>query len=617
MHRALGSILGVLAGGRALAGHPVSLSLGDLGSRLGTSQLRLDELGGLFSVVTFSVAAASCLAPPLTRSDRAPQRARLPAAVALSLFSVMLVLAADHLFVLLFGWEALTLAFFLLTGFDRHEAGADGAAVLAATFGKVSGVLLLVGGLLAATGGGLSYRALASAPSASSSPSSSVALALLLLGFAIKVGVAPVQIWLPRSYTTAPAGARAVMAGAAVNVGFYGMWRSLDLLGPAPAWLAVVVLLLAGTTAILGIAHAAVHPDLPGLIAWSSVENAGVISAGFGVALVGSNTGDSRLMAVGLLASTAQVIAHALGKSLLFVVAAHAEHLRGTTSLEGLRGVAREAPWAGVGLVVGAMTLAGLPLTAGFASEWFTLEALMQQFRIDHLGMQLASATAGALVALTIGVAGLTFVRLLALTAFSGGKPAHQRREEPWGLRVAVVVLVAGCLGAAMAAPWEVTIISRGLRPLVGETTERAHTSPFVLQPVFSQFSSLSPSWLWVMLPCLELASALVAALLSGARLWRVRRVPAWSSASPGVERGVGYTSFGYANPMRKVLFNILLTRHQLHEVERAERTEAALLSGEPGPGVEGQENRTYPAVDLVYRVDVVEVVERYLYQPA
>jgi formate hydrogenlyase subunit 3/multisubunit Na+/H+ antiporter MnhD subunit len=534
---------------------------------------------------------------------------RLAATVAFALVSVLVVLSADHLFTLLFGWEGLTFAFMLLAGFDRHRPAARRATLLAGTFGKMSGAFLLAGGALAAaSAGGLSLADLASAAPAP------WPMTLLLIGFAIKVALAPVQVWLPTTYATAPAPARAVMAGAAVNVGFYGMWRTLELLGPAPASLAVCVLVLAGVTAVLGIAHAAVHPDLRGLIAWSSVENAGVISAGFGVALAGSATGDELLVAAGLVAATAQMVAHALGKSLLFVAAAQIERVRGATDLESCRGISRELPWTSAGLVIGAVTLAGLPLTVGFASEWLTLESLMQQFRIDDLPIQLASATAGALVALSVGVAGVTFVRLVALTAFSSPDRHRPRRHEPRAQSVAVLVLGAGCLGMAAAAPWEVDLLVAGLRPLVGRAAAGAHASPFVLQPVYAGFSSLSPSWLWLVLPTFTGVAAAVAWSLSGSRVWKVRRVPAWSSASPGVDRGVGYTSFGYANPMRKVLSNILLTRSQLQQIERAERIEAGRLAGDDagprnGAGRDG--------ADRTYEVDVVEVVEQFMYRPA
>ncbi len=600
---AVGCGLAVWAAARALTGAVVSLPLGvlgDLGTGLGTATAGLDRLSGLFAVVTFGVALPACVTGLRAPSAGPP---RTSAAVAACLASVLVVLTAQHLFLLLLGWEGVTLSFFLLTGLERSRPESAPAALSAATFGKASGAAVLLGGLLAARPGGLSFADLGHLHGARGD----VAFALLVLGFAIKVGVVPVQIWLPPTYAAAPGPARAVMAGSAVNIGFYGLWRTLELLGPPPAWLVIVVLVAAGVTAALGIAHGAVHPDLRGLVAWSSVENAGVIGAGYGVALIGSRVGDERLVAAGLLAATAQVIAHALGKSLLFVTVREVEQARGSTDLDTLRDVTRSQPWVGAGLVVGALTLAGLPLTAGFASEWLTLESLMQQFRIDELGMQLASAVAGALVALSVGIAGVTFVRLVALTAFGGG-PRVPRRPAPLAVKVAVGLLVAGCLGAALAAPAEMRLITAGLRPVVGDAAAGARASTWDIQPVYPGFSSLSPSRLWLVIPGYALVLLVVVLALPGHRLRTLRRVPAWSSASPGVDRGIGYTSFGYANPMRRVLANLLLTRGQLQEISAAERRTATHPAEVPRPD---------PGNALAYRVDVTEVVARYLYQPA
>ena len=116
-------------------------------------------------------------------------------------------------------------------------------------------------------------------------------------------------------------------------------------------------------------------------------------------------------MAAGLLAATLQVIAHTAAKSLLFICRAGIEAATGTDELDGLRGAGRRAPWSGTGLPIGSLTLAGLPPTAGFVSEWFLLESLMQQFRVPGLGYRLVLALTGAAVALTAGFAGVTFVR--------------------------------------------------------------------------------------------------------------------------------------------------------------------------------------------------------------
>jgi hydrogenase-4 component B len=628
-----------VAGARALTDRDSTLGLGSLGG-LGDSRLTVDRLSGLFLLLCFAIATLVLLAA--TGLIASMVRPRLAASVALCLAAVALIITAQHVFIFLFGWEALTLAFYLLSGHDRRLVGRGRAAMLAGGFGKLSGALLMLGFLvLAAHAHSLNFAAIATSHGGATWDAGYV---LLLFGFGIKVGWVPLQIWLPPAYAAAPGPARPVMAAVAVNVGFYGMWRILQLLGAPPVWLVVIVLITAGLTAILGIAHAAVHPDLAYLVAWSSVENAGIITAGYGAALVGAVTHNDKLVAVGLLAGFLQVTAHAVGKATLFVATAAAEQELATTDLDQLRGVARRLPWTGAALIVGSLTLAGLPLTAGFASEWFTLESLMQQFRIDGTSMKLATAFAGALVALTVGVAGVTFVRLVSLTAF--GHPSspetvlHRPERRPL-LRVGIGALIAGCVGLSVVAPLEVRVISAGLAPLSGGIDAGARQSPWVLQPVFAEFSALSPTWLSIVLPLMFLAIALFAAIVSRGRLLRVRRVPAWTSASIGVGRQTQYTSFGYANPMRKVLANLLRTSSELRAKSMpatatgdplpafaAGSTPAAVVAASDnghgagservgGPGTitkPSPSEETEPAMG--YRVDVVEVIERYVYLP-
>jgi len=596
---ALGCVLFVAVGALGLAGDAQTVSIADL---LGPIGLRVDPISGLFLVIAFGVAAPVAIAALAGDADRRP---RLPSAVAFVLIATALVLCARDLFVLLIGWESLGFAFYLSVGFDRSRPGRPRASVLAMGFSKVSGAALLLGGLLLATQS--HTLTLVDLGHGAGGPLASLAYAILVFAFATKVGLVPMHVWLPPSYASAPGPARAVLAGVAVNVGFYGLWRTLDALGAPPAWLAGTVLVIAGISAILGITHAAVHANLASLIAWSSVENAGVIVAGFGVALVGAVSHSTPMTAAGLIAGTAQVCAHALGKSLLFVSAADIEAAVGTDDLDRLRGVVRIRRVSGIGLMIGSLTLAGLPLTAGFASEWLTLEALMQQFRTDDLALQLCTAVSAVLVALTVGVAGIAFVRVIGLTVF--GRPHAKVRDSashhrsPWSQTAGVVLLASGCLAAAAFAPGLIRLIAQGITPIVGKTGFGALAGSWVLQPVYPGFSALSPSWLWIVIPSYVLVIALMTLAFSGRRMFAVRRVPAWTSGSRGIAGGKGYTSFGYANPIRKVLAALLLTRHELREEE--ERT-----GGQVGDG------RGVRAARLGYTVDVVDVVERYLYRP-
>jgi hydrogenase-4 component B len=675
-----------VVGGFAVAGRPVTLNIsGWLATPLPgqpTLGLAADRLSGLFLLLALGAAVpvSVAFADWATRVGGAATR-MLACGYALALGSVTVIVTAQDAFTLLFGWEALTAAFYLLAGASRRDPDRVGAARVTVVFGKVSGAALLIGLLLLATRAhSISLSSFAHVPDG---PARTTALVLLLAGFAVKAGLVPFQVWLPRGYAAAPGPARAIMAGVCVNVAFYGLWRTLALLpGRPPDWLAAIVLLLGGASALLGIAHAAVSSRLSRVIAYSSVENSGLIITGFGVALTGASIGNRQLVAVGLLAATLQVAVHTIAKSLLFTAAAgieaagidatQAQQAWGQRAadvkamyghpapadggraapdgpdgpdgsnddLERLRGAGRRAPWSGAGLAIGAVTLAGLPPTAGFVSEWFLLESLMQQFRVSTLEGRLTLALAGAAVALTAGFAGVTFVRLVGLVVLgppaSGGHglPGVSRKpggsEYRWPGRIGLAFLSACPLAFAMVTPLEIRVIAAGLSPAVPTgLTLGALKSPWVLQPVFAGFSILSPSWLWVEMPIMLSLVVLLTSALSGRRLIRVRRVPAWRSATIGVEGEASYTAFGYANPTRRVLASVLHTHAEVANVSPTPVTVTAADiaagngreadRGDDSGGVRvraANELTRHDVPHLTYDSDVVEVVESWLYRP-
>ncbi len=604
-------------GGVALTGRLVTLDvagwLGDPIPGQRAAALAADQLSGLFLAMAFGAAVPVSVAFASWARRQGDRPGRLGASYALALGAVAVIVTARDAFTALFGWESLTLAFYLLAGADRQRRDRAGAAQITFAFGKVSGAALLLGLLLLAAGS--HSILLASFTHVPLGQARTTAQVLLLTGFAIKAGLVPFQIWLPRGYAAAPGPARAIMAGVCVNVAFYGMWRTLALLGRPPGALVGAVLLLGAVTALLGIAHAAVQNRLSRVIAYSSIENTGLIVTGFGVALTGAAADNRELVAAGMLAATLQMIAHTVAKSLLFTSAAGLEAGVGGDDLELLRARARRTPWSGFGLVVGSVTLAGLPPTVGFVSEWFLLESLMQQFRVAGLGYRLPLAVAGAAVALTVGFAGVTFVRLVGLVVKRDGP--EPVRGAPltygWAGRSAVLVLSVCCLAIAAVTPLEIRVIAAGLSPVVPSSLIMgALKSPWVLQPTFAGFSILSPSWLWLEMPVMLLLVALFAWAVSGRRLLRVRRVPTWRSATIGVDGLDSYTAFGYANPTRRVLAGVLHTHAEVQEI-MLEDSDRDPGSGPPDrdDAAEGEQ-----AARLRYASDVMEVVETYLYRP-
>ena len=344
---AAGSACLAVLGGFALAGRAVQLDvagwLGDPVPGQQAAALVADKLSGMFLALTFGAAVPVSVAfASWARRSKSAARRGLGGSYALALGAVAVVMTATDAFTALFGWETLTLAFYLLAGFERNKPGRAAAAQVTFAFGKVSGAALLAGLLLLAT---RSHSImLASFTHVPGGAARTTAEVLLLAGFAVKAGLVPFQVWLPRGYAAAPGPARAIMAGVCVNVAFYGMWRTLELVGRAPGWLTGALLVLGALSALLGIAHAAVQNRLSRVIAYSSIENTGLIVTGFGVALTGAAVGDRRLVAAGLLAATLQVVAHTVAKSLLFTSSAGIEAATGADDLEELRGRARRHP---------------------------------------------------------------------------------------------------------------------------------------------------------------------------------------------------------------------------------------------------------------------------------
>jgi hydrogenase-4 component B len=593
-----GSICLFVLGIHATTTAPVVVDLDPLFG-IGHTALRVDALAGFFLTLLFAIAiAVSACFVSWAQDDQRPHHMGIASGYLLLLAGVAVVLTAADAFLFLFAWEALTVAFYLLTSVTRSEKRQASAAWATIGIGKVSGAALLLGFLLLA--GHTGSFTIADWHSVGPGALHDVAWVLVVVGFGAKLGVVPLQVWIPVGYPAAPGPARAAMAGIAANVGVYGLWRFLGVLGRPPVWLVIAVLLIGGVTALLGIAFAGVQSRLARVIAYSSIENAGLIITAYGVALTGVIARLPELVAMGLLAATLQTVAHAVAKSALFTSLANVEAAAGTDDLDALRGIGRRLRWSGAAFGAGAVTLAGLPPTIGFVSEWFILEALMQEFRLPGLALRLGLAAAGALVALTTGLAALTFLRVLGL-AFLGRSAEHDRGRDT-GLfgKAGLLALGLGCLGLAAVSPWEVRYIARGLSPLVARSvTLQALKAPWVLEPVFRDFSILSPSWLWVFMPVAFTGVLAGALALSRGRYLRIRRVPAWHSATSGVKGPSEYSAFGFANPLRHVLGNVLGTR-------RVTQVVISEIEGVPSK----------KEIHLETLTTVVEPVETYLYRP-
>jgi hydrogenase-4 component B len=526
------------------------------GFGLGSGGFSADRLSGLFLLVSGIAGAPLLAATAGGESGGSRTEALLRPLLVLLVAGVYL---ADNVFVFLVFWEVSVIAMFALVAARYRDPGASRAADLLITLAKLGGAAITAALLLlAARTGTFSFAGLEAQGPELDSALRGVCFLLLFLGFGVKAALVPLQTWLPRAYGETAAENSGFLAAVALNLAFYGMIRTwFGFLGQPEVWWAVVALLAGGVTALLGILGGILQTRLRAFIAYSSIENAGIIVIGLGIALMGAAEHEPGLLGLGLVAATFQMTAHAIAKAGLFTAAASVEHATGTDDMERLGGLYRTLPLAAFGALFGAAALAALPPFSGFASEWMTFEGLMQGFRVPGTGAHLAMALAGALLALTAGLAALAFVRALGITFF--GMPRDRNlggRRDSRARGATLAVLGVASLALGVAAPWVVEVLENGLADVGGAAAFGHIARPgWLIEPGYPDFASISPTVLAITLTAFGLGFWAIRALVRARSRGRV--VPVWASATAANGARVQYSAFGYAN-MTRVIFNVV-----------------------------------------------------------
>ena len=529
---------------------------------LGRGGVQVDQLAGLFLILAGAVSAPLFL----SAATEGPGAARVLRP--LLVLCVVGVIVVDNVFEFLILFELTVVAIYALISVRYKDPRADRAASLTLTLAKLGGGAVLAGlVLLGVEGGSFSFEQLAHTGPGLSSAVRGVCFGLLFVGFGVKAALIPLQTWLPGAYGETDADSSGFVAAVSLNVAFYAMLRVwFGFLGHPAVWWAVVALLVGALTALIGILGGVLQREFRLFVAYSSIENSGLIVTDLGLALMGKAQHRPGLVGVGLIAAAFQITAHSIAKGGLFAAVAAVEHSTGTSDMERLGGLYRRLPAAAIATLFGGAALAALPPFSGFVSEWLGLEALMQGFRVSGTGSHLAIALAGALVALTAGLAALAFVRATGMTFLGMPRdrsiqPKPEARPARWGMGL----LALASLAVGVAAPWVVKVLERGLSP-VGGIDAIGHISRpgWLIEPGYQGFSSISPTVLALTLTGFALGAAGLRYLAS---LRRARRVPVWASGVVVSGRRVQYTPIGYANMVR-VIFNVVYrVRTQLRTI--------------------------------------------------
>src|SRR5487761_304670 len=341
------------------------------------AHFRIDALAAFFLIVVdLGGSAASLYALGYGTHEKAPQRV-LPFYPAF-LAGMNLVVIADDAFTFLLCWEFMSLTSWALVMAHHRDADNRRAGyvyLVMASFGTFA--LMLAFGLLAGPNGGYAFdvmRAGHHGPLIAA-----LVLTLALLGAGSKAGLVPLHVWLPLAHPAAPSHVSALMSGVMTKVAVYAFIRVVfDLLGQ-PTWPAsVIVLLLGGITAVMGILYAMMEKDLKRLLAYSTIENIGVIFVSLGLALGFQANGLKLAAALAFTAALFHVLNHSFFKSLLFFGAGAVLTSTGERDMDKLGGLIHRMPYTSFAVLVGCVAISALPPFNGFVSEWLMFQAVLQ-----------------------------------------------------------------------------------------------------------------------------------------------------------------------------------------------------------------------------------------------
>jgi hydrogenase-4 component B len=607
------------AGGQVLiSGQPWQTELWKL-PFWGTLRLRMDFLSALFISLTASLFLPVSLfsAGYLSRYRRHYSLQTFSLFYHLLFASIALVLLSGDILSFLLTWEAMSILSYLLVNYEheREETVRSGFLMLAmGEAGTLAAALGLL--LLARPAEGFDFPSLKSAAAGFQESARWAVFLFSFLGFGVKAGLVPTSTWLPRAHPVAPANVSALLSGIILNLGIYGIVRvNADLLPVRDLGPGLIALLVGSLSALIGILYATTENDLKRMLAHSSIENMGIVTAGLGAGFVFMASNLPVLAGIAFIAALYHMTNHSFYKCLLFLGSGAVDIGVGERNMDRLGGLIRRMPWTALFFLAATLSIAALPPFNGFVSEWLTLQTLLQSAHLPSAGVKIIFALCGGGLALTAALAVTCFAKSFAMIFLGSARSEGVQKavEVRRSMRVPMGLLAVSCFLLGILPTYFMPVLDRVTAPLVGQSVIDELVPPFfTVSPGDPRFSEsfvaefhdlgaqvgrgLLPGRGWVVLhrgsernPVVFAMSSsytffMLVLLLGGAflviqaltRNRKVERKEAWAGGIRRLLPEMTYTATGFSNPVRVVfqaIFRPSLVADKKETVEEHFRT--------------------------------------------
>ncbi|HTR58706.1 MAG TPA: hydrogenase 4 subunit B [Casimicrobiaceae bacterium] len=533
--------------GNAVQGLVLPLGLPDL-----PFHLRLDALSSFFLLL---LGAASAGISVFSAGYFRPSEGAAPGLVSLQyhtfLAAMALVLVADDAYLFMVAWETMALASFFLVITDHRLPEIRRAGFLYLLIAHVGAIMILLCfGVL--QGGDYTFDSMRLANR--SAAWSSVAFLLALAGFGAKAGLLPLHVWLPEAHPAAPSPVSALMSGVMLKTAIYGLLRvTFDLLdGQLWWWWGVLALVLGLATALFGVLFATVQTDMKRLLAYSSIENIGIIVAGIGLAILFRSYDKPLLAAIALTATLYHALNHAFFKSLLFLATGSVLHSTKERSLGKLGGLIHRMPWVAWLALAGTLACAGLPPLNGFVSEWLLLQAFLFTPTLPQSFVNMLVPLAAAALVLAAALAAYVMVKFYGVVFLGRPREPNLAYAHDAGRfeRVALCWFAAGCLMLGLFPVQVIALIDSVNVLLLASQVSRPGVSWWLLAPIDADRASYSPV---IVLVVTVVVLLLTIQIVHRHYHGRLRKGPVWDCGFPAQTPRMQDTAEGFGQPIRQI----------------------------------------------------------------
>ncbi|MGC2165601.1 MAG: hydrogenase 4 subunit B [Gallionella sp.] len=528
--------------------------------------LRLDPLSAFFLILLGGASfGVSLFSSGYFRATQSNTLGLLCLEYHVFLAAMLLVFLADDAYMFMVAWETMALSSYFLVTTDHTIPEIRKAGYLYLLIAHVGAIaILLAFGVMQGGHGIGAYTFDAMRDAHLSSFWSTTVFLLALFGFGAKAGLLPMHVWLPEAHPAAPSPVSALMSGVMLKTAIYGILRvTFDLLGAQQWWWGVLALTLGLLTALFGVMFAAVQGDMKRLLAYSSIENIGLLLVGIGLTIVFRAYDKDALAALSLTATLYHSLNHAFFKSLLFIGTGSILHSTGERNMGRLGGLIRRMPWAAVLMLVGVLAISGLPPLNGFVSEWLLLQAFLLSPGLPNSYINMLIPVAAAVIALAAALAAYVMVKFYGVIFL--GQPREPALEHAhdaghWE-RFGMGWLALGCVVLGLAPVFVVQQLDHVSQMLLGAQLGNAASNWVFLAPVDIERASYSPLYfLLAVFAVMLLTSILVRRLYHG----RIRRSDAWDCGFPAQTARMQDTAEGFGQPIRRIFEPFFLIEREV-----------------------------------------------------